>query len=241
MCLRLGILTGCYENCDQTSCYITLEEYLVQQKIYQVLDGFTLRRHLKTPPIFTSYSVCDVRICADYLCKDTDRENRSSRRKTCPSSKLSALNSTCTGLGLNPRLRGKKSVTTALPKQVKITVRFWQQGAFRTFTEQNIHLILNIVFNRKLRRGNSGLKGKSHQRVKASVCSTPEKVCRWSVLTLHFLMRHLVINKNSNSEPNIVHETTGSYADCDVSQFVILNARDVPGLHYVRSVIARSL
>jgi hypothetical protein len=32
-------------------------------------------------------------------------------------------------------------------------------------------------------------------RVKATVCSTPEKVCRWSVLTLHFLMRHLGINK----------------------------------------------
>jgi hypothetical protein len=43
--------------------------------------------------------------------KETDGENRSTRRKTCPSATLSTTNPTWTGPGSNPGLRGERTAT----------------------------------------------------------------------------------------------------------------------------------
>jgi hypothetical protein len=48
-------------------------------------------------------------MCIGYWCSDTDRGNRSTWRKTCPSVTLSITNLTLTALVLNPALRCEKS------------------------------------------------------------------------------------------------------------------------------------
>jgi hypothetical protein len=56
----------------------------------------------------------DTRVNVEQQWNYTDRENRRTRRKTCPSATFSTTNPTFTALGTNPVLCGEKPATNRL-------------------------------------------------------------------------------------------------------------------------------
>jgi hypothetical protein len=69
------------------------------------------------------------------LWNDIDRENRRSRRRTCPSAALSATNPTWTDLGANLGLRGEKPATNRLScgKALSLLIRFEPRSELKVF------------------------------------------------------------------------------------------------------------
>jgi hypothetical protein len=78
-------------------------------------EGVPVRRR-------TAVAVCAVRMSVEHYWKATDRQDRSTPRKSCPNATLSTTNLTWTDLGSNPGLRGERPAPFSLHVSCELQV-----------------------------------------------------------------------------------------------------------------------